>query len=351
MGSTSVAAAGRQEIGVNNRFYLKIFVTYRCNIQCRHCVQSRISSRFASSMPEALYLDHLNRFLASAADTEKDLRIYVSGGEPLLSPRFFNTARMIKDRGLSYKTMTNGLLLDRTLDRLLEAPPRGIWVTFNGTGQRHDRVVGLTGGYERLCRSVAKSIPALQKAGSKVGTVLMINSLTAHRLASDLDEIAALEFDEVVLQHLSFLPPEVIDAHQTAFHQAFDRESLFCFGEMVDGTGIDPVKLYDQLMTLKNKTHPFRLVIFPPLETLEQLTDYYGPAPVRWRNRRCQRALHELWLHPDGTAAVCFSLPVGDFRQSLQEIRESSEYLHWQAHFRELPGPLPGCMRCHRLYM
>jgi MoaA/NifB/PqqE/SkfB family radical SAM enzyme len=334
-----------------NSFFLKIFVTYRCNLKCRHCVQSQISSRYKPAKDNKIYLRHINTFLTSAREKFRDIRIYVSGGEPLLSPNFFKIATMIKNQEITYKTITNGLLLGKLWRRFIEAPPEGIWITFNGTGRNHDRIVGLDNSYQQLCQSVSNSISHLQQAGIKVGAVLMINSLTHDRLDKDFDEIAAMGFDEVVLQHLSFLSPQELEQHRCVFKREFNRESHFCLGENVDGTGIDPVILFKQLKKVMNKRTSIRKVIFPPLESMEQLTDYYGDHPLKWKQRRCQRALREIWVHPDGTVAVCFSQEIGDISQSFEEIMQSPRFLHWWKTFQELSRPLPGCMRCHRLYM
>jgi MoaA/NifB/PqqE/SkfB family radical SAM enzyme len=329
--------------------HLKVFVTYRCNLHCSHCVQSRVAGQTdPTHTPPPL--EELEAFIASVARLNPAVRIYLSGGEPLLSPRFFQTAHIIRRQGLAYKTMTNGLLLEERYRHLLEAPPDGIWVTFNGTGHRHDHIVGLEGGYDRLCQSVRHSIPHLKRAHIQVGAVLVINALTYNRLSQDIESIGSLGFDEVVVQHLSFLPDAVVEEHQAVYRETFGGESLFCFGEGADGSGIEPFALYGELLTLRQREYPFRVVIFPPVYEWEELADYYSDAPQRWRQRRCARALREMWVHPDGSVTVCFAHRVGHISQPFEAILASPELARWRQSFA-VSAPLPGCMRCHRLYM
>jgi MoaA/NifB/PqqE/SkfB family radical SAM enzyme len=330
--------------------HLKVFITYRCNLRCSHCVQSHVASKFESAYSFA-FLEQLKTFASSVYYLNPNIKIYLSGGEPLLSPDFFRAAHIFKRQGLAYKTITNGLLLGARYPQLLEAPPQGIWVTFNGTAQRHDKMVGLKGGYDRLCESVQKSLSHLQGAGIKVGAVLVINALTYNRLSRDIEEIGALGFDQVVVQHLSFLPATVIEKHNRVYREKFGNDSLFCFGEGADGSGIQPVALYEELLKIRQKEYPFHVAIFPPLSELAELVDYYSDAPQRWRQKRCLRALHEIWVHPDGSVTVCFCHSIGHIGQPFEQILTSPELMHWQQRFKELSSPLPGCMRCHRLYM
>jgi len=330
--------------------HLKIFITYQCNLRCSHCVQSRVASKFEPTHNPAL-LEQLETFISTVSRINPNIKIYLSGGEPLLSSDFFRAAHVLKRQGLAYKTITNGLLLEARYRQLLEAPPQGIWVTFNGTAQRHDEIVGLKGGYNRLCESVQNSLPHLRRVGMPVGAVLTINALTYNRLSQDIERIGALGFDQVVVQHLSFLPDAVIKEHNRAYREKFGGESSFCFGEGADGNGIEPVALYQELLEIRQKEYPFHAVIFPPLFELEELVDYYSDVPQRWRQRRCPRALHEIWVHPDGSVTVCFCHRIGHISQSVEQILASPELMRWQQRFKELSSPLPGCMRCHRLYM
>ena len=330
--------------------YLKIFVTFSCNLKCVHCVHARISSKVEPALDSA-FLEKLARFVGEAKDLNPSLRIYLSGGEPLLSPRFFQAAHILKSFGLAYKTITNGLLLEKQYRQLLEAPPKSIWITFNGIGNRHDEIVGLQGGYQRLHRSVLNSLPYLRDANIRVGAVLMINTLTYDHIDQDLEDLASFEFDEVVIQHLSFISEENLGKHRLVYQQKFGAEPRFCFGEGADGSGIDPSLLYQELMKVRRRNYPFRTVIFPPIYEKEEIEDYYGDVPQRWRRRRCPRALKELSVLPDGAVTACFAHKIGHIDQPLSQILSSEAWRKWEKTFSELSAPLPGCIRCHRLYM
>ena len=330
--------------------YLKVFVTFGCNLKCVHCVHGRISSKVEPALSPA-FLGKLEGFVAEAKSLNPNLRVYLSGGEPLLSPRFFQAARIIRSLGLTYKTISNGTLLGERYGQLLESPPYSIWITFNGVGERHDAIVGLKGGYEQLCQSLRRGLPHLQRANVRVGAVLMINALTFDCISDDLDQLASFGFDEVVVQHLSFISETDLDEHQEIYKEKFGAESRFCFGEGADGLAIDPLPLYRELVKVRRREYPFRTVIFPPLFEKKDLEDYYSDTPQRWRSRRCPRALKEVSVLPDGTVTACFAHKIGHIDQSLSQILSSEPWISWKQTFSQLSEPLPGCMRCHRLYV
>lgn len=330
--------------------HLKIFVSFDCNLRCAHCVHGRFSSEKNPPYDRA-HLQRLRVFLEGLCEHNSHLNIYLSGGEPLLSPRFFQVARLIKAVGLTYKTITNGLLLSKRSQQLLEAPPHSLWVTFNGVDEQHNLTVGLASGYEKLRKAVQSTLPLLRSAGIKCGAVLMINPLTYDKISEDIVLIGAMGFDEVVVQHLSFLPDSFLERHQAVFQEKFGSPSGFCFGEGADGREIDPSALYRELKAVRQKVYPFQYTIFPPLYQENDLQDYYSEFPQKWKDRSCRRAIHEWWILPDGSITVCFAHRIGHIGQSFDDLTRSKPLLEWQRQVSGLSEPFPGCIRCHRLYV
>jgi pyruvate-formate lyase-activating enzyme len=330
--------------------HLKIFVSFACNLKCKHCVHGGFPS---TSTPEYdfRFLTKLRRFLQALRNHNPNVKVYLSGGEPLMSPRFFQVAHLIQEEEMTYKTITNGLLLAKRCDNLLEAPPHSLWVTFNGVEDRHNQTVGLHNGYDKLSKSVMEALPRLRAANIKVGAVLMINSLTYDHISKDIETVGALGFEEIVIQHLSFIPDQLLKLHNEVFEETFGTPSGFCFGEGADGSKIDPSMLHRELDKIRKKHYPFKCIVFPPLHGSDELDDYYGLLPKRWLSRRCQRAVNELWLLPDGRVTVCFAYEIGRIDQPYEEIVASTRFMKWKRQFSKLTEPFPGCVRCHRLYM
>lgn len=330
--------------------HLKIFASFACNLHCPHCVHNHIRNGYEDA--HLIPTQDLQRFLSDIAEFNPDLHVYLSGGEPFASPYFFSLARELHKVNLGYKTITNGTLIKKSIENLVHTPPRKMWVTFNGLDESHDATVGIQGGYARLREDMQAALPVLHSAGIFVGAVLLINPLSYPHLVEAFAELSNLGFDEIVIQHLSFLSPADLAHHQAVYQQTFGIPPSFCFGEGAVGDQIDAHIVYEQLQSiLTSKDLATPAVIFPPIIELEALSRYYGETTSIWTEKRCDRAPNELWILPDGTVTLCFAHPIGHISQGLNNILASAEMQKWQEIFYDLPHAFPGCMRCHRLYM
>ena len=269
--------------------YLKIFTTFRCNLNCQHCVHSSISAKGYNDYPPE-YSNRLMHLIKDISGINPGLKIYLSGGEPLLSERFFTMGEILKKLGLSYKTITNGTLLSEKIDELLEAPPEAIWITFNGIGKTHDKIVGKEKAFENLTKNLNTNVERLKKAGIKTGAVYMINNLTCNNLSDDLNFFRNFNFDEVVMQHLSYITDEFVAMHNNEYKDIFGNKSNFCFGEKADGSKIDANIVYREIQKVLNNEYPFKVIVFPGLTALNVLVDYYSVNPQLWKKIKMQKS-------------------------------------------------------------
>lgn len=132
------------------RHVLQWHITHRCNLFCAHCYQD---DRAAHTSPEALRetLDKYCRFLAKINCRGS---VYLTGGEPLLHPGFFELAEEITRRGMAFSVLTNGTLIDPdTANRLALLHPEFIQVSLDGVNEVHDRIRGLY-SFERALRGI-----------------------------------------------------------------------------------------------------------------------------------------------------------------------------------------------------
>ncbi|HUT52354.1 MAG TPA: radical SAM protein [bacterium] len=118
--------------------YLEVILTLRCNLRCRHCYLGE---------PEKKDLDP--ELLAAAIaefDAMQGLRLLLSGGEPLLYPRWDRLAAALSGRGFRVVLLTNGVALTRAKIRVL--PVHEVQVSLDGLEKGHDALRG-PGGFAR----------------------------------------------------------------------------------------------------------------------------------------------------------------------------------------------------------
>ena len=152
-----------------------LFVTSRCNSNCRTCFypKERVSGG-------DLELDQIRRISETAPRFDK---LWLSGGEPILRTDLFEIVDVFYRRN-GVKTVnfpTNGLAHEpviRVVERLLEACPKlNIYLNFSldGLGDMHDYIRGVPGGF-------AKTVAAIEAVERRFGG----NPRLQHNVASVL---------------------------------------------------------------------------------------------------------------------------------------------------------------------
>ncbi|QEQ56622.1 GTP 3',8-cyclase MoaA [Chlorobium phaeovibrioides] len=99
--------------------YARIALTRLCNLRCSYCMREEHESGTAAAMMSFSEVKAIIRALAAVGVK----KVRLTGGEPLLRHDIADIVLMAKQTpGIEKVTLTtNGLLLDRHLDRLLEA--------------------------------------------------------------------------------------------------------------------------------------------------------------------------------------------------------------------------------------
>ncbi len=148
-------AAYRDELRKNPRLQWLFFeLTDRCNLNCAHCGSScGDSGNILTTQDVKDVLDSL--------DGAKPM-ICLTGGEPLLSPHFYDIGKEIIEMGLSWGMTTNATLIDtKTAERIKKAGMATVSVSLDGLEESHDRLRGRKGAW----KEAVKGIKALQSVG------------------------------------------------------------------------------------------------------------------------------------------------------------------------------------------
>jgi MoaA/NifB/PqqE/SkfB family radical SAM enzyme len=130
----------------NILFSALVELTYRCNLDCVFCYND------LGLRGKPMALDDYRRFFRDLASLSC-LHLTLSGGEPLVHPRFFEIAAEGRNLGFVLRIKSNGhSLRGRLLKRLKEdIDPFVVEVSLHGaTAETHDRQTRVRGSFERL---------------------------------------------------------------------------------------------------------------------------------------------------------------------------------------------------------
>jgi radical SAM protein with 4Fe4S-binding SPASM domain len=143
-------------------------VTYRCNLNCRHCY-CNLPANDREAKAKELTLEEIERMLTEARDLGA-LWILLTGGEPLLRPDFKDIYLTVLRLGLIPSVFTNGTLVtEEWADFFAEYRPFKMEITLYGScADVYERVTRTPGSFERCMRGIRllndRGLPLLLKS-------------------------------------------------------------------------------------------------------------------------------------------------------------------------------------------
>jgi radical SAM protein with 4Fe4S-binding SPASM domain len=131
--------------------YLFFELTRRCNLRCRHCGSDCAVDPSMREMSAATWLSIADYVAAAFNPTPT---IVITGGEPTVRPDLVQIVSGIRDRGLSWGMVTNGIALDRALMASLEAAGlMSVTLSFDGGRDAVNWLRNRADAYEAICRA------------------------------------------------------------------------------------------------------------------------------------------------------------------------------------------------------
>jgi radical SAM protein with 4Fe4S-binding SPASM domain len=161
--------------------YVKIKLTWLCNLRCEMC------NYWRQERDEHLSLELLRRLADELADLGCG-KVHLSGGEATLRPDLPDIIEVFRARGMRVNLTTNGTLLTRELAaRLVDSGLRGISVSVDSPEPRHhDRLRG-KGAWKQTRKGLRNLQRAMRKGKAKL--TLRLNTVITRR---NYESLAAL---------------------------------------------------------------------------------------------------------------------------------------------------------------
>jgi hypothetical protein len=145
---------------------LLLLLNRGCNLRCRFCDlwEGRVDMPLSSLVP---LLDE-----AVAIGTRT---LVLTGGEPFLHAGLFDAVRAAKARGMAVNITTNGTLLKRRWDEILQSGVDSISLSLDGLAETHDRLRGRRGAWKATWAALERLV-ALGSGGASVYSTAWLRS-------------------------------------------------------------------------------------------------------------------------------------------------------------------------------
>lgn len=316
----------------SEEFYFQWHITEKCNLRCGHCYQANYDSKKEMSLEELKNV--ANEVFRTLNKWNKKGRIALTGGEPLMSPKFFPLIKYLDEREEIEKIgiLTNGTLVnEKAVDNIKEIGKlHYVQVSLDGaTPETNDRIRGKGSFHKAL-----KAIRMLTQDGITVRLMFTIHKGNVDDISRLIDlaiteGIDGLTFERIVpcgkgegMKDVLLSPGELRDAYQ----RISDRADL----EYERGSKLTILKLrtlwacLDTDGTRDGSNIPFK----------KQL------------GAMCSIGTDSLCFLPDGTVLPCrrLEIPIGNLRtDSIFKVWYTSDLLWKLRDKRNLQGKCKGC--------
>lgn len=168
----------------------------RCNLRCVHCYSDSGGGNYPGELTESQAREMLKDLAAFRIPA-----LLLSGGEPLLYPHFFETARYASLLGIPLTLSTNGTLIDEeTAAKIKETGFRYVGISFDGLGEVNDRFRGRKGAFEAALGGLRR----LKALGQRVGLRFTLTRRNFTALPEIFELVQKEEIDRVCFYHLVY---------------------------------------------------------------------------------------------------------------------------------------------------
>jgi radical SAM protein with 4Fe4S-binding SPASM domain len=342
--------------------WLILCINNFCNLKCRMCdvgIGEQASVFYANMIgadPGSMSIEMLRRVLDSAAEFRPRPRIGLAFTEPLNHARILDFCNEISSRGFFSSMTSNGFMLPQRAEGLVKSGLDQITISVDGPPELHDTIRGRKGSFARLYEGIEKLNEAKARTGKSTPLVRIsatVNDLNYRDLRNLLRALAPLRPEHINIGHLSFITPEMADAHN-AIYSGDLHVGRSCVGEM-DLAVIDPAELAVEIASAREfaaqQDPPLYVTFHPDLRTAEELEQYYHRPEEYVGGRRCTDPFKMMMVNTDGTVipahSRCYNYPVGNIKEtSLTQIWNNARYVAFRQMLHQAGGTLPACTRC-----
>jgi Fe-coproporphyrin III synthase len=342
---------------------LALALTKQCNLHCIMCRQIH-SDRKASHLPQPDSALLPPEVWISLFDQVRSFKpwLYLTGGEPLLYPHFTQVVEAARERRLTVHLQTNGTLLKRVADFLVDSGVTAVTVSIDGPPAIHDRIRDQQGAFQRIAAGLEALLEArrrLQRPNPILAVNCTISKPNVAALADMTSLAIQLQADVLQIQHTMFNSPEKVAHHNSLF----TPERLAARGLSINPPSIASGEFYvseldaedvrqvqEGIIAARKLAHNKLKLVFMPNLPLNLLSDYYlnldHPFP-----QGCDFFWKTFRVEANGDCSPCLSLKFGNIReQPFNEIWNGPAMRSMRGYLKN--AIYPGCARCcHRTYL
>jgi radical SAM protein with 4Fe4S-binding SPASM domain len=333
-----------------------------CNLRCRMCYEWGDHGAYHDK--KALHRLDINVVEKVIEDCTPGRPLYdLYGGEPLLYRDIWAVLQAIRRAGSRAQMPTNGTLLAKSAERLVEAGLHRIWVSLDGPPEINDRQRG-PGVFTRAVEGIDRLQAVRRRRGVRyplIGINTVVTPLNYRHLKTFFFEALDLtKVDCISLELQAYLTAQNHRQYEELLQREFGvSEARVAKGFVNDPaifTDIDVRLLADQVAQITEACERRGLMLstYPTVMSEENIRKYFD---ARWHSMssvrtRCAFPWISTEINARGDVTSChafYDLTLGNvYESSIIDIWRGDRYAHYRRHLRK--NLLPICQSCVLFY-
>lgn len=334
----------------------------KCNLRCKMCYEwGKEGSYFEKKNLAQLDIEVVKKVIEECSPGRPYFELF--GGEPLLYPQVDEVLAFIQHHECQVDIPTNGTLLERYADMLVEYEPRRIWVSIDGPEKINDLQRG-EGVYKRAVAGIKKLYEVKESKGKKfpmLGVTMVVTPLN-YRYIEELflKDLNMDMLDWVSMEFQLYTTSTNCEQYAQVMNKEFGIPEVSCARGLLADTrefaGIDIKELISQVNNVRKYCRDKGIQVIGYPKTMEEnnLYHFYSGQWDKMTDKRTRCSFPWLYMEisASGDVSPChtfYDYTVGNVnRDSILDIWRGEEFEKFRNYTKK--NLLPICTACSRYY-
>ncbi len=334
----------------------------RCNLHCKMCYEwGEEGSYLEKKFLEQLDVGIIKKVISDCREAKPYFELF--GGEPLLYPQVDEVLSAIKYYECSVDIPTNGTLLEKYADMLVENESRRIWVSIDGPEEINDTQRG-KGVYKKAVAGLRKLYETREERGKKfpmLGVTMVVTPLNYKYVEHFfIDELDTSILSWVSIEFQLYITESCCERYSQIFKSEFGVEDTSCARGLVrninDFKDIDIPELIRQVNSVRSycREKGINVIGYPKTMDIDNLKSFYSAGWDRMIDKRSSCSFPWLYVEicANGDVTPChtfYDYTIGNiYRESILDIWNGERLNRFRKYTRK--NLFPVCAACSRYY-
>lgn len=325
----------------------------KCNLHCRMCDvgQQNKESMFYKNLKGAASQDFPYERFKSLIDEVRTFKPYIgiTTTEPLLYPHIFDAVEYAGSRGMKVNITTNGTLVEKYLNEILDCGLHRISISIDGPAHVHDKMRGVPGTYEKVIKGINLLKEEKKRRGTLLPHVYIGSFICDTNYAHIVELIENLPLDIVErlnMKLMVFTTKEIVDGHNLVWGHKYPA-TVSCMPDDFRPENIDVDVLHRQLEEVKRRFGHFSNLYFKTDGAM--LEKYFYRSREFLDVTRCILPWFVSQITASGDLIIltrCYNINLGNIMDKpFSEVWNGPKIREFRRDLQK-HGRFPGCVRC-----